>query len=270
MSITELRLPTVEVRLTAEEKIAVPDWEEQVAAFQRLCDERMKDKRERFRVALHEGAHAVQYWEFGWQVNFLGPRIDCEDGSLRFILGAVSPIRMNNYEPLDWQHAMVSIAGFKWVEHFTGQPDDDATVKNDIASLRSDLGEDADVNWAIFNAEIMLEDQLGEAGFLSKLEHAVRDYELDVYGSDEATNWGWTEYRPEVCGTRYLVVVPTSGNFGTLIEHAGGLSLVVEGEVISPGDELRGMRPEVRIAEPKKSGAELAVIRWNETIVSAN
>jgi len=33
----------------------------------------------------------------------------------------------------------------------------------------------------------------------------------------------------------------------------GDLKLVVEGEVFRPQDELRGVRPEIRIAEPQKA-----------------
>jgi len=52
--------------------------------------------------------------------------------------------------------------------------------------------------------------------------------------------------------------------FGTLIDHDGDLKLVSEGEVFRPGDELRGVRPEVMIAEPQKPGADRAVRRWND------
>ncbi len=50
--------------------------------------------------------------------------------------------------------------------------------------------------------------------------------------------------------------------FGTLIDHDGDLKLVLEGEVFRPGDELRGVRPEVMIAEPQKPGADRG--RWND------
>jgi hypothetical protein len=46
----------------------------------------------------------------------------------------------------------------------------------------------------------------------------------------------------------------------------GDLKLVVEGEVLGPEDELRGVRPEVRIAEPQKVGADRAVQAWNEAV----
>jgi hypothetical protein len=70
------------------------------------------------------------------------------------------------------------------------------------------LGENADMNEAVAYAGIVLEAQLSEPWFLPELKRAVRDYELEVYGTDEATEWGWLEYRPELQGTRHRVIVP--------------------------------------------------------------
>jgi hypothetical protein len=261
------RSPIVKVELTEEQKHLVPDWEEQKEIFQRNCNKRAKDKRELFRHCLHEGGHAVQFRnQFGWDVKFHGPRVDFEDGKLQFVLGAVSPVRINNYEPLHWQHGMVSTSSFLLVEHFTGLPDDQFTIQNDLQTLRSKLGENEDMNRAVWHAEIMLEGQLSEPTFLPELERAVRDYELAIYGTDEATKWGWKEYHPELLGTRHRVAVTTSGYFGTLVEHDGDLKLVVEGEVYRPGDELRGVRPDVQIAEPQKTGTHRVVQAWNEAV----
>ena len=128
------------------------------------------------------------------------------------------------------------------------------------------MSENDDMNQAVAYAEIILEGQLSEPSFLPELERAVRDYELAIYGTDEATRWGWREYRPELPGTRHRVAVPYSDNFGTLVEHDGDLKLVVEGEVFCPDDDLCGTRLEVRIAEPQKVGTERAVRRWNEIV----
>src|SRR6266481_4423142 len=46
-----------------------------------------------------------------------------------------------------------------------------------------------------------------------------------------------------------------SGNWGTLVEH--------DGDSV-PGDELRGVRLEVIIAEPQKAGTHRVVLAWNE------
>lgn len=265
-SASKIKVPTVKVRLTPEEKSAIPDWQERVAVFQRTCDEDLQKKRERFRVCLHEAAHAIQYQQFGWDVEFLGPYVGCKDGRLRFVIGAVSPVRLSDYKPLPWQRAMVSIAGFKFVEHFTGLPDDEVTIQGDLTSLRSDLGEDADVNGAVWKAELMLEDQLCQPGFLDELREMVCAYEFIVYNTKEATTWGWKEYRPELPGERHRVIVATSGGFGTLVEHEGELKLVVEGEVLRSGEKLRGLMPEVRIAEPEDAGADRAVRCWNEVV----
>src|SRR5215510_8158426 len=134
---TRVRMPEVKVKLTEEEKLALSDWQEQVALFQRNCDERAKNMEKRFRLCLHEGGHAVQYGEFDWNVLFHGPYVEQRDGKLEFVAGAVSPIPYNDYQPLPWQRALVSISGFKLVEHFTGVPDDDAIIENDLASVYS-------------------------------------------------------------------------------------------------------------------------------------
>jgi hypothetical protein len=261
---SRVRIPKVKVRLTKEEKLAIPHWEEQVALFQRTCDLRSNDKRERFRTCLHEGSHAVQYGRFGWNVEFLGPYVEYREGKLEFVVGAVSPLPLKEYNPLPWEHAAVSIAGFKWVEHFTGLPNEDFTIQNDLASLRSKLGESADANEAVSQAESNLEDQLSQPGFVDELREMVRAYEFIVYNSNEATEWGWKEYQPGLSGERYRVTVPVAGYYGTLIENEGELKLVVMGEVYRPGEKLYGVRSEVMTAEPKRPGADRAVRRWNQ------
>jgi hypothetical protein len=261
--------PIVKVKLTEEQKRLVPDWEEQVAVFQQNCNKRAKDKSQRFRISLHEGGHTAQYRnQFGWNVKFHGPYVsyDRESNKLGFTLGAVSAIRTNNYEPLDWQRGMVSTAAFLLVEHFTGEPDDDFTIQNDLKGLRAELGENADTNKAVTYAELMLEDQLSGPTFLSQLEQACRDYEMDVYGTDEATTWGWREYRPELKGARHRVISPYCGCYGTLIEHGGVLTLLVEGEAWRPEDKLRGCPLEVVIAEPQREGVERVVREWNRAV----
>jgi hypothetical protein len=52
-----------------------------------------------------------------------------------------------------------------------------------------------------------------------------------------------------------------------LVEHDGELKLVVEGEVFSPGDDLRGIKPEVKIPDARKSETEHMVSRWNEEVL---
>jgi hypothetical protein len=86
---------------------------------------------------------------------------------------------------------------------------------------------------------------------------------MDVYGNSKATDWGWKEYRPRLKGVRHRVGVTTSGYFGTLVVDGGDLTLPTEGAVFRPGDELRGTRLEVRIAEPQKAGTHCAVQEWN-------
>ena len=50
------------------------------------------------------------------------------------------------------------------------------------------------------------------------------------------------------------------------MENDGDLKLVVEGEVFRPEDELRGVRLDVRIAEPQKAGTYRVVGEWNQAV----
>ncbi len=50
------------------------------------------------------------------------------------------------------------------------------------------------------------------------------------------------------------------------MEQNSDLKLVVEGEVLRPEDELRGVRLDVRLAEPQKVGTGRAVQAWNEAV----
>ena len=50
------------------------------------------------------------------------------------------------------------------------------------------------------------------------------------------------------------------------MEQNGDLKLVVEGEVFRPEDELRGVRLDVRLAEPQKVGTHRVVERWNQAV----
>ena len=88
---------------------------------------------------------------------------------------------------------------------------------------------------------------------------------MAIYGSDEATKWGWKEYRPEISGERHRVAVTATGYFGTLID-GDELKLVTEGAVFHTEDELRGSKLEVGIADAQKVGTDRAVERWNEAV----
>jgi hypothetical protein len=255
----------VDVRLTEEEKNLVPDFEKRLKRFQSSMD--MMSRSEVFDLCLHEGSHAVQHRKLGWNVEFQGPHMYYKDGKLHHMAGAVVPIP-DNYDPLHWQHAMVSVAGFYFVNHFTAVPNEPYVIQNDLETLRFKLGPNGDMNQAVYYAEVMLEDQLSDPTFLPELERAVRDYELAIYGTDEATQWGWREYHPELPGTRHRVIVPYSGNFGTLVEQEGNLRLVVEGDVFHPSDELRGGSLEVRIGEPEKVGTSRVVEKWNQAVTT--
>jgi hypothetical protein len=219
--------PTVEVRLTEEQKLLVPDWEKRTETFQRRCNQWSRNLEERFRICLHEGGHAVQYRKLGWRVEFQGPHVRFEDGDLCFVGGSVLPIPAD-FEPLlHWQEAMTSISSFFLVEHFTAVPDGPLAIQGDLKGLRSKLGENGDLNLAVYSAEIMLESQLSEPTFISELERAVRDYELAIYGTDEATTWGWREYHPELQGTRHRVsdvqrVLRNTGGERRRFETRGG------------------------------------------------
>lgn len=250
------------VRLTPEEKSAVPDWAERVGVFIYKCDERFEDKQERFRLCLHEASHAIQFRQFGWNVKFSGPHVEYEAGKLRFYLGEVSPVRLNNYEPLPWQHAMVFIAGFKWVEHFTGLPDANIAIQRDLASLRAKLGEVADVEEAVWQAEMMLEDQLSQPGFVDDLRRMVRGYELIVFNTVEATTWGWKHFRLDLPGQRYAVGHDDLN--WLLVDDGKQLRLIVDGAEVSPAEEYE-LFFVAGGASASKRAAD-AVNRWNKMV----
>jgi hypothetical protein len=78
-----------------------------------------------------------------------------------------------------------------------------------------------------------------------------------------------SEFHFDLPGERYAVSLPSLGAFGLLVEHDGDLKLVVEGRVFRPEDELRGVRLEVRIAEPEKVGTHRVVQEWNRAVSAA-
>jgi hypothetical protein len=252
----------VDVHVTEEEKNTIPNWEERVARFQEGCDCRERDLRLRFRLVLHEAGHTVQYRQFGWEVKFFGPYVIFEDGDLRPIKGAVSPRRTNNYEPLFWQHGMVCIAGFWMVEHFTAIPNDKPAIRGDLKSLRKELAPDEDFDAAVNYAEIMLGFQISEPDFLPQLKQACRDYEMDVFGNTDATEWGWKEYHPELKGERCSVTLPPTNQRGLLI----GDNLYVGGVEVKAEETFHGRQPRVSLHQTRRRDAPQMVRRWNERV----
>jgi len=92
---------------------------------------------------------------------------------------------------------------------------------------------------------------------------------LAIYGTDEATAWGWREYHPETSGKRHRVAVTTTGYFGTLVD-GDGLTLLTEGEVFCVEDELHGTTLDVGITEPQKVGTHREAVPQTSALLAAS
>jgi hypothetical protein len=114
------------------------------------------------------------------------------------------------------------------------------------------------MNRAVWYAEIMLEHQLSEPTFISQLEQACRDYEIDVYQTDEATTWGWQQYRPELPGERRSVRLIISHAHGLLITNGAQLRLFSNGNEVVPSDGVR-----LQLVSYEQRTLDL-IRRWNE------
>lgn len=192
-----LSSPMVEVRLTEEQKCFVPDWSEQVSDFQGRYDKEMEDVEERFRLVLHEGSHAVEYHrQFRANVKNHGPSVCFRDGELHYTLGQVTRTTRRYYVPSRLQRAMVCIAGFYLVEHFTGVAEDEWVIECDLQWMRRflSLSKDADVSEIVLLAKGKLNDELSDPTFIPQLKQACINYEQDVFGDMSATEWGWRTY----------------------------------------------------------------------------
>jgi hypothetical protein len=272
----------VDVRLTEEQKNAEPDFDKTLARFQRQYDDLAQDVREKFRLCLHEGGHAMYFRRFGVDVNFHGPHVEAHKDGISFALGAVSP---EWSVACAWQHAAVSMAGFTVVERLTGVPNEESIIQNDLRMLGRKLKkfprlphEPEDhlkrVERATEIAEFAILSDMEEPQFLLDLERATRDYERAVFHTDETWSWAEREYRFDLPGERYAVGNNCLGFLWLLIDN-GELRLIVNGgKDCSPSDKVHGRvhgySPELFACNAGEKRAADAVRRWNERVYAGS
>jgi len=266
----------VDVRLTAEQIAAEAGFPDRLARFQIRCDKLERDIREKFRLCLHEGGHAMYFRRFGHDVCLHGPHFKY-DGRVRSVLGAVSPIKRTHF--CDWKDAAVFMAGFMVVERFTGTPEDEDVVDNDLELLKRKLeasprlpSEPEEISKRLdraqFLAEFAVDQDMQEPQFLRDLEQATRDYEKQVFDTDETWDWAAKEYRFDLplWWKRYSVGLSALGYFGLLIDDGQRTRLFFEGKEYGPGDRVLRAPLETHVFEPSRKGAAEVVQRWNEAV----
>ena len=71
------------------------DFQRELAEFQKRFDALENDQKQKFSLCVHEAGHMVYFRRLGWTIEKLhGPYIYRDaDGTLRNVLGAVSPNR---------------------------------------------------------------------------------------------------------------------------------------------------------------------------------
>jgi hypothetical protein len=240
----------VDVRLTEEQKAAVPGFEKRLKRFQREVGG--WTKRDIFRLCIHEGGHVWAYRKFGVTVDeFHGPNVKVKYGEPSWAYGSVT---RDASSLSDWMRAAASAAGYLAVEVLTGKPEEPNVIEND------NLGHE---KWDLGVGEIFIRSELSES--LHELLSAAREYEVRVFGTDEIVLWGINEHRIFHPGERYAVGLSFTGGFATLLEHRDGkLRLYVDGREHTPLDKIYDYEPEVIVPYgPKRDGVEEVVKLWN-------
>jgi len=234
----------IELKLTPEQVAAIPDWDKQFARFQSQWDGVAKDIRQKARQVFHEAGHVMYHRRYGRDVRLLGPRAEY-DGGLHFTFGSVAPIlNRDNWLLTDWESASISMAGFMVVERITGLPEVKEVIDGDLQVLKHNLEvtprlpsapEDSSerLEQAKHLGEYTILTDMEQPEFLLDLEQAVRDYERDVFHTDEVWEWAAREYRFDLPGERFAV-----GRTGRmdwlLIDDGNQVRLVVDGEEVAP------------------------------------
>ena len=99
--------------------------------------------------------------------------------------------------------------------------------------------------------------------FLRDLEQAVRDYERDVFHTDEVWNWAAREYRFDLRGERFAVGRDSRLSW-LLIDDGNHVRLIVDGVQVSPAKKYE-LFFVAGGANASKRAAD-AVNRWNEMV----
>jgi hypothetical protein len=262
----------VEVRLTPEEKNAVPNLEKKVEAFQRRYDH--MDMREKFRLCLHEAGHAMFFRRLGWSVELLGPYVEYHDGKLRYVLGAVHPteteiIIRDDMLFLDWEIAKAYVGSYVLVEALTGEPEKKHVIDCDSCDLPRKLNIAPErVSQALEAAKGLILHELRDdrASLLEELGSVICEYELSTFHTDETLLWGWNEFKVDVPGERYSVAFPPTRGYGLLIENGDDLILFVDGAEVKPWETMHGCQPRVILRGAQRKRAPQVVRKWNARV----
>jgi hypothetical protein len=270
----------IDIRLTPEQIAVVPDFGDKLAESQTVCDKLQRNVRDKARLCIHEASHAQQYRSRGVQVRFHPPhlRYDRNANDVQLALGGIEPIRGEFFSA--WEEAATCIAGFLVTERLTGLPDEQYTIDGDLQVLRNRLGElprlphdseslDERIESAVSEAECVLLSDIEKQEFLRDLEQATRDYEREIYHTDDVWDWSAREYRFDLPGERYAVALPSLGYFALLIDDGGRLRFFFGGREYTPDENIHGYGLEAFASTSSRKGAADAVRRWNEMIRAA-
>ncbi len=251
----------VQVTIEIPEDQRPADFDKMLARFQRHMDGVERDVRDKARVCIHEGGHAMQNRRYGGEVEFFGPSIQY-DG--KKALGSVSPKGELSFGPFEW--AAIWMAGPFAVEQVTGTPDDPETVNHDLECLKRWLGTtDGRYELAKNMGEFALLSDMQKPDFLPLLEASVRDYERAVYGTDEVWDFAVKDFHLDSFRERVAVGNNSLGYLMWLIPDGEKVRLFLHGQERSPAEKIYGIALEAYSVTPGERAAD-AVRRWNEMV----
>jgi hypothetical protein len=240
----------------------------QHAAFQRHCDKMKKDVRAKFIQSFHEANHMVYLRRGGWTIKLHGPFMYYENGELRTASGAVEQVEGGT--PLkDWQIAKKSVAGFVSVETLVGQPNEQIAIDGDIRVLsRESKATGERLDELVRMAKTLVRCELNDPAFVKELEVATREYEMEIFHTDETWSWAVKEFRLDLPGERYAVALPSLGAHGLLLD-GDDLKLFVDGKEVAPHDQINYCDAAVLLTKPERKGAADVIRRWNDAVRAA-
>jgi hypothetical protein len=239
------------------------DFDKILARFQRHMDGVERDVRDKARICIHEGGHAIQIRRYGGDVEFHGPYIGY-DGIKA--LGAVSPKGDVKFGP--FEEAATYIAGPLLVQLITGTSDNWTNWQegHDVKDLQKRLNTtDKQFGFAKEMGEFAILYDMQRPDFLSRLEAEVRAYEREIFGTDETWDWAVKEYCLNWFRERVAVGNHSLGYLFWLIPDGEKVRLFLHGEERSPAEKIFGCALEVYPVTPGERAAD-AVRRWNEMV----
>ncbi len=254
----------VQIEIDIPEEKRPADFNKTLARFQRHMDGVQRDIRDKARICIHEGGHAMYFRRYGGDVQFHGPSIR-HDGQR--VLGAVSPKGEVQFGP--FEKAAISMAGPIVVHHITGTPDNPETVNNDLANIDRKLNTTPEhLELSKNMGEFALMYDMQQPDFLPQLEASVRDYERAIYGTDEVWDFAVKDFHLNLFRERVAVGNNSLGYLMWLISDGERVRLFLHGEERSPAEKIHGVALEVYPITPGERAAD-AVRRWNEMVRTA-